>query len=259
MNKGINVWKIGIILTLFTMMLSGIVGVASAADPWWKDVFYTARTIDGSPNTGYLKGDTISLDLENEVDFQTIYVKRIARIKNLDTGKIVKQYTVLPSKVPITFGGMYSTKWIPTKAGRYSACVEAINSKNNKKIRCTQTMIVYNQPTSALAVSTIAKSYKIGQQVWIGLTNPGTLSSYIEQGYTVIDMDHGKSYKFGVTWGMPTDELNINTGLGFGWDQKTNSGVQVQKGRYKIRWYWSESPSPAPKNKYSESPVFRIK
>jgi hypothetical protein len=258
MNKS-NIWKIAIMLTMLTMMLSGIAGVVSAASvPWWSDAFYIARSVDGFPNTGYVKGDTITLSLENEVDFQTIYVKNVAQIKNLDTGKIVKKYTVLPSKVPIAFGGTYQTTWIPKTAGRYQACTEVTNVKNAKKVRCAQTMIVYNKPTSALAVGTVAKSYKLGQQAWISLSNPGTLSSYIDNHYTVVDMDHGKSYVFSVTWGMPTNELNIGTGLGFGWDQKDNNGIQVKKGRYKIRWYWSASPSPTPHSKHSDSPVFTI-
>lgn len=245
-----------IILVISTILLSGVVGVVEAKSvQWWSDAFYTARTIDGFPLTGYVKGDTISLDLENEIDFQTIYTERVAMIKNLDNGKIVKKYTVIP-RVTIPFGGMYSTKWVTDKAGRYQACAEVINNKNNKKVRCTQTIIVYNKPTPALAIST-DKSFKLGQQVWFGLSNPGTLSVYLDPHYTVFDIDHGKSYIFSAS--LFREELDVNTGLGFGWDQKNNNGQQVQKGRYKIRWYYGESPSPAPKNKYSESMIFRIK
>jgi hypothetical protein len=241
------------------MMLSGIVGVVSAVSvPWWSDAFYDARTIDGNSNTGYVKGTTIFLSMENEVDSQTIYIKNVAQIKNLDTGLIVKQYTVLPKKTAIAFWRTYQTKWVPKTTGRYQACTEVINVKNAKKVRCTQTMIIYNKPTSALAVGTVTKSYTLGQQVWISLSNPGTISSYIDNRYTVIDMDHGKSYIFSVTVGTPANELAVSSGLGFGWDQKDNNGNQVQKGRYKIRWYWSTGPSPAPLSKYSDSPVFTI-
>ena len=246
-------------LTMFTMMLSGIVGVVSAASvPWWSDAMYIARSVDGSPNTGYVKGDTITLSLENEVDFQTIYVKNVAQIKNLDTGKIVKKYTVLPRNTAIAFGRTYQTKWVPKTAGRYQACTEVINAQNAKKIRCAQTMIVYNKQTAALAVGTVAKSYKLGQQVWISISNPGTISSYLDDHYTVVDMDHGKLYVFAANWGMPTNELTIGTGLGFGWDQKDKNGNQVMKGRYKIRWYWSTGPSPMAYSKQSDSPVFTI-
>ena len=218
-------------------------------------MFYTARTLDGYPNTGFLKGDTISLDLENEVGDQIIYTKRVARIKNLDTGKIVKHYTIFSVKKAITFGGMFSTKWVPNKAGRYQACAEAINDKNNKKLRCTQVMIVYDKPTPALEVS-VDKSYKPGQEVWFGISNPGTLSVYLKPQYTKIDIDDGKSYTFHVS--LLREELDVHTGLGFGWDQKDNGGQNVKKGRYKIRWYYGESPS-GPKDKYRESITFRIK
>jgi hypothetical protein len=252
--------SIAIVLIIFGIMLSSIAGVVQAnTDPWWSDAFYSARTIDGFPFSAYVKGQTILLELENEQEnYQTIYTKRVAKIKNLNTGKVVKDYTVLSSKKAIPFGDLYSTNWVPKKAGKYVAYAEVFNKKNNKKVIHTQTFNVYDKPIAKLSIFTYGKTYKIGESIPFGIEGVGTLPLYLEPSYNIINVDTGTTYTFefeGFDEEMPGGSGQAR---GYEWDQKDKDGNQVAKGKYKIRWYWSDKPSPAIKNKYTDSGKFKI-
>ncbi len=254
--------SIAIMLIIFGIMLSSIAGVVQAnTEPWWSDAFYTARTIDGFPSSAFVKGETISLDLENELaNYQTIYTKRVAKIKDLKTGNVVKDYTFLSSKKPIPFGDTYSTKWVPKKAGKYGAYAEVLNEKNNKKVIHTQAFIVYNKPIAKLSIFTYGKTYDIGESIPFGIEGVGTLPVYLEPRYNIINVDTGKTYTFDIE-GFFNEKMpgGSGEGRGYQWDQKDKHGNQVAKGKYMIRWYWSDKPSPAPKNKYTNSSKFKIK
>lgn len=246
-----------IVSTILAILLSGIV---QATGPWYTDIFYIARDSIGNPLSAYVKGDTITLSLENELDYQTVYTQYVGKVKSVDTGKVVKSYTKLPSRIAIPFGGTYTSTWIANVPGRYQACAIVINGLNQKKERCTQIFKVFSKPTAELTIITFAKSYNTGKSIPFGITGTGTLPVYLDTAhYTVISVDTGTPYVLNVN-GYLLEKMDGGgtTYIGFDWDQKV-SGVQVASGRYKFRWYWGDNPNPAPKNKYSDSAIFTIK
>jgi hypothetical protein len=248
-----------IVLIMLAILLTGTV---QALTHWYDGAFYIVRDTTGNPMLSYVKGDIVTLSLENELDSpQTIYTQYVGKIKNVNTGKIIKPYTKLPSKVAIPFGGTYGTAWkINVPPGKYQACAIAANSKNNKKELCTQTFKIFSKPTAELTVVTFAKSYNIGQSVPFGITGTGTLPTYVDTiHYTIINADTNTPYVMNVV-GYLLEKMDggSSTYDGFDWDQKI-SGVQAPPGRYKFRWYWGNNPSPVPKNKYADSAIFRIK
>lgn len=258
MNKRINIWKIAIVLILFSVLFAGTVQAA----PWYSGSMYIVRNAGGDPLSSYVKGDTVTLSIENELDnFQTIYTQYVGKIKNVKTGKIIKPYTKLPSKVAIPFGGTYGSTWtINVPPGKYQACAIITNSANNKKEICTQIVKVFSKPTAELAVVTFAKSYNVGESIPFGITGTGTLPTYVDTlHYTIINVDTGTPYVMNVVgYLLEKMEGGYSTYNGFDWDQEI-SGVQAPPGRYKIRWYWGKDPSPAPKNRHADSAIFRIK
>lgn len=250
--------RIATILILFTILFAGI----AQARPWYSGAFYIVRDATGDPLLSYVKGNTVTLSLENEMDnYQTIYTQYVGQIKNVNTGKIVKPYKKLSKKVAIKFGGTYGTKWtINVPPGKYQSCAIVTNSKNNKKELCAQPIRVFSKPTAELTVVTFGKSYTVGQSVPFGITGSGTLPIYLDTlHYIVTNVDTGTSFPLDVV-GYLLEKMDggYSTYSGFDWDQKI-SGAQVLPGRYKIRWYYGLSPSPAPKNKYANSAIFTIK
>ena len=258
MNKRKNIWKIAIVLILLAVLFAGTVQAA----PWYSGSAYYVRDATGNPLSSYVKGDKVTLSLENELDnFQTIYTQYVGKIKNVNTGQIVKPYNKLPSKVAIKFGRTYASKWtINVSPGKYQACAIMTNSKNSQKEICSQPFRVFSKPTAELTVVTFGKSYNIGQSIPFGITGSGTLPIYLDTlHYMVTSVDLGISLPLDVVGYLPEKmDGGYSTYNGFIWDQKI-SGVQILPGRYKIRWYYGLSPSPAPKNKYADSAIFTIK
>ena len=246
-------------LVILAMLL---IGAVQAAPSWYSGAFYIIRDSTGSPMASYVKGNTVTLSLENEADnSQTVYTQYVGKIKNYNTGKIIKPYTKLPSKVAIPFGRTYGTQWkINVPPGNYQACAIISNSNNNQKEVCAQVIKVFSKQTPELTIITSGKSYSIGQSVDFGITGTGTLPTYVDTlHYWVVNVNTNTQY-----------EMNVNQFLvekvdggrisyeSFSWDQQI-SGVQAPPGKYKFRWYWGTSPSPAPKNKYADSAIFTIK
>lgn len=259
MNKRSNILKIAMALFVLSILFAGIV---QAAMPWYSGAFYIVRDMTGNPTASYVKGDTVKLSLENEADsFATVYTQYVGKIKDYKTGKIIKPYTKLPSKVAIKFGHTYATKYkVNVPPGKYQACALVTNAKNNKKELCAQVIKVFSKPTAELAIIMFGKSFNIGQSVQFGIEGTGTIPTYVDTlHYAVINVDTNSQYFMNVP-GYLLEKIDggYTSYSSFYWDQKI-SGVQAPPGRYKFRWYWGINPGPAPKDKFADSAIFTIK